>query len=71
MLFLTTIKYNSETLTCPGGSLRNSDEVAPDLAGSEMNVRETNLVITSVGHSVEGEEQRLSDTTSEPQKMLV
>lgn len=61
VLFLTTMKYNSETLTCPGGSLRNSDEVAPDLARSEMNVCETNLVITTVGHSVKGKEQRLSD----------
>lgn len=43
---------NTETLTCPRGSLRNNDEVAPDLAWSEVNVFETNLVITVICHSV-------------------
>lgn len=43
---------HTETLTCPGGSLRNSDEVASDLAWSEVDVCETQLLITTIGHSV-------------------
>lgn len=67
------IKYNSETLTRPGGSLRNSDEVAPDLAWSEMNVCETNLLITTICHSVKWkrENRQTHTTTTDRSKMPI
>lgn len=43
--------YHTETLTCPGGSLRNSDEVASDLARSEVDVCETHFMIATICHS--------------------
>lgn len=49
---LRRIRHNKGTFTCPGGSLRDRDEVALDLAWSEMNVFETNFVITAICNSV-------------------
>lgn len=43
--------------TCPGGSLRNSDEVASDLTRSEVHVCETHLWITTICHSVRSREK--------------
>lgn len=43
---------NRETPTCPGGSLRNSNEVASDLARSKVDVCETHLMTTTVYYSV-------------------
>lgn len=43
---------HTETLTCPGGSLRNCDEVTSDLTWSEVDVCETHLLITTICHSV-------------------
>lgn len=39
-------------LTCPGGSLRNADKMAPDLPGSEMHVFETHFLMTTVCNSI-------------------
>lgn len=43
------------TLTCPGGSLRNSDEMTSDLTRSEVDICETHLLITTICHSVRWE----------------
>lgn len=46
------LKAITRTHTCPRSSLRNSDEVASDLPRSEVDVCETELLITTICHSV-------------------